>query len=152
MSQEKNILPYVEDDGGRSRYFRAKGVRDCVCRAITIASGRDYLEIYNALRELTKKSRASRKGSPRSGIFTQRAPFKRMMKELGFTWTPCCSIGQKESSHLYSDEMPLTGRHVCSAHRHYVALIDGVVHDTWDSRYDRFGQARRIYGYWTYNN
>ena len=153
MSQENlpYILPYVEDDGGRSKYFRAKEVGDCVCRAITIASGRDYKEVYDALREITKASRAKRKGNPRSGVFTQRTGFKRMMKDLGFTWTSLCSIGQKESSHLFSDEMPLKGRHVCSAHRHYIALVDGVVHDTWDSRYDSFGFPRRIYGYWTYN-
>lgn len=144
MSLYQNLLPFVESDGGRSKYFQAKNVGDCVCRAITIASGRDYLEIYNALREAAKKSRSRKSGTPRSGININTTPFKRLMTELGFVWVPCSKMGV----HFFDDEMPLEGRFVCSVAKHCVAVVDGVVYDTWDSRFNSFGEPRRVYGVW----
>jgi hypothetical protein len=56
------------------------------------------------------------------------------------------SIGQGCTVHLKADELP-SGRLILSVSRHYVAMIDGVVHDTHDpSR----GGTRCVYGYWTY--
>lgn len=139
----KELLPYVFDDGGRAQYFKGNpnNAGDCVCRAVAIASGRDYKEVYDMLTAATGKT-------PRSGVNTRSVKFKRFMAALGFTWTPLCSIGATTSVHLYADEMPTTGRYVCSANGHYVAVVDGVVRDTWDSRFDCYGQVRRIYGYW----
>ena len=37
------------NDGGRSKYFKGKGAGDCVPRAIAIATGKDYKEVYNAM-------------------------------------------------------------------------------------------------------
>ena len=126
---EKQLLPYVYDDGGRSNYFKANKVGDCVCRAIAIASGRDYKEIYNLLYKTMGES-------PRGGVMTSGVRFKRLMVELGFKWVSLCSVGSKQSSHFYVGELPSRGRLVCSAHRHEVAVVDGVVRDTWDSRCD----------------
>lgn len=133
-------MPYVFDDGGRSLYFKGKGVGDCVCRAIAIASGRDYKEIYDGLFSAMKKS-------PRSGVFTGKKAFKDFMASLGFTWVSLCYVGSPDASHFYKGELP-DGRLVVSAHRHYIAVVDGVVRDTWDSRRNSYGEVRRIYGYW----
>ena len=140
------LLPYVYDDGGRAAYFKGnpKNATDCVCRAVAIASGRDYKEVYDALKAATGES-------PRRAINTRSVKFKRFAAAMGFTWTPCCFVGSTTSVHLYTDEMPTTGRHMCSANGHYLAVVDGVVRDTWDSRFDCFGQPRRIDGYWTFN-
>lgn len=140
---EKQLLPYEYDDGGRSNYFKANKVGDCVCRAIAIASGRDYKEIYNLLYKTMGES-------PRGGVMTSGVRFKRLMVELGFKWVSLCSVGSKQSSHFFVGELPSRGRLVCSAHRHEVAVVDGVVRDTWDSRYNSWGEPRRIYGYWIY--
>ena len=35
-------MKFIYDDGGRSKYFKAKGVSDCVTRAICNATGKDY--------------------------------------------------------------------------------------------------------------
>ena len=139
---DKQLLPYVYDDGGRSRYFKAKCVGDCVCRAIAIAGGFDYKEIYEGLRAIGE--------NPRKGVFTRKAPFKRFMAKLGFSWVSLCKVGSKQSHHFFEGELPMNGRLVCSAHRHDVAVIDGVVHDTWDSRYNSWCEPRRVYGYWIY--
>lgn len=141
---EKELLPYEYDDGGRSKYFRASNVGDCVCRAIAIASGRDYKEIYNLLYRAMGDS-------PRGGVMTSGVRFKRFMREQGFIWVSLCQVGSSQSAHFYKGEIPSVGRLVCSAHRHEVAVVNGVVRDTWDSRYNSWGEPRRIYGYWKYN-
>lgn len=139
------LLPYVYSDGGRAQYFKGKtGVYDCVCRAVAIASGKDYKDVYNAMKAATGES-------PRKGTYTNTAKFKRFMGGMGFTWTPCSGIGVRTAVHPRKGEMPEHGRHVCSAHGHYFAIVEGVVYDAWDSRYNSFGEVRRIYGYWTYN-
>lgn len=139
------LLPYVYSDGGRAQYFKGKaGVYDCVCRAIAIASGKDYKAVYNALKEATGES-------PRTGMNTKTAKFKRFMCSMGFTWTPCSGIGVRTAVHPYVGELPAQGRLVCSAAGHYMAVVNGVVYDAWDSRYNSWQEVRRIYGYWTYN-
>ena len=136
------LLPYVYDDGGRSNYFKAKNVNDCVCRAVAIASGKDYMEVY--------KSMFDEGFTPRSGVFTRSVNFKRFMKEMGFKWVSLSSIGSHDSVHLVKGEMPPKGRFVCSVAKHYVAVVDGVVRDTWDSRYNAWQEPRRVYGCWEY--
>lgn len=139
---KKELLPYIYDDGGRFDYFKGKQVGDCVCRAITIASGRDYKEIYDIIHKAMGES-------PRNGVYVHTTKFKRLMKALGFVWVSCCKVGSTESTHFYKGELPM-GRLVCSVRKHMVAVIDGVVRDTWDSRYNSFSEPRRIYGYWLY--
>ena len=45
---------------------------------------------------------------------------------------------------MRKDELP-EGRIICNLSRHYAAVIDGVLHDTYDST--RNGN-RCVYGYW----
>lgn len=128
------------NDGGRSKYFSIGGVRDCVTRAVAIASGRDYKEVYDLIAKATK-------GSPRNGVRTDKAGFKRLMVELGFKWVPLMGIGTGCKVHLNTKELP-GGRLVCSVSRHYTAVIDGVINDTFDC--SRGGQ-RCVYGYWKFD-
>lgn len=137
-----NLMDYVYSDGGRSNYFKGKA-RDCVCRAIAIASNRDYKEVYDSLKKAI--------GTPRNGVFTQKKGFKDWMVKNGFVWVACSGKGCTESVHFIKGELP-KGRIVCSVAKHYVAVVDDVVYDTWDSRYNSWGELRRVYGYWKYNN
>jgi len=143
-------MTFVYHDGGRAE-ARYKGkAGDCVCRAICIASGRPYKEVYDRLAEGNAKQRKSkhtgkRSRSARNGIYTTRKWFKDYMKELGFTWTPTMTIGSGCTVHLRADELP-SGRLVCSVSNHNVAVIDGVIHDTYDC--SRKG-SRCVYGYWS---
>lgn len=134
------LMEYIYNDGGRSKYFKGKA-EDCVCRAISIASNRDYKEVYNSLKKAL--------GTPRNGVFTTNKAFKDWMVANGFVWTPCSGIGVKTSVHFIEGELP-KGRLVCSVAKHYVAVVDDKVYDTWDSRYNSFNEIRRIYGYWEY--
>ena len=134
------LMEYIYNDGGRSKYFKGKA-EDCVCRAISIASNKDYKEVYDSLKKAV--------GTPRNGVFTTNKAFKDWMVANGFVWTPCSGIGVKTSVHFIEGELP-KGRLVCSVAKHYVAVVDDKVYDTWDSRYNSFNEVRRIYGYWEY--
>ena len=138
-------MQFVQDDGGRSKYFKGDA-DDCVARAISIAGGIDYREVYDRLAAGNSSQRGGGKKSARHGILVKRKWFKDYMAELGFVWTPTMKVGSGCTTHLRTDELPAKGKLVCSLSRHYAAVIDGVIHDTDDpSR----GGTRCVYGYWT---
>ncbi len=127
-------IGYVYNDGGRSKYFKAEKVGDCAVRAIAIASGTDYKEVYDYARKVTGES-------PRNGILPRH--IRKIAQHFGGRWVPTMSIGSGCKVHLRADELP-KGRLVCSLSKHETAVIDGVINDTYDpSR----GGTRCVYGY-----
>lgn len=74
-------MRYEYDDGGRAAAGYMGGAGDCVCRAIAIATGRPYTEIYRRLAQETGSQRASKRSKRRTasaanGINTGRKWFK----------------------------------------------------------------------------
>jgi len=141
-------MDFVYDDGGRSNYFKAKHVGDCVCRAIAIATGKDYKEVYDDLNRLAKAERTGKrkrgKSTARNGVYTRTAK-KLLEEEYGWEWHPTMGIGTGCKVHVREDELPY-GRLILNLSRHFTAVIDGELHDTYDcSR----GGTRCVYGYWT---
>jgi hypothetical protein len=139
------------NDGGRSAYFKGQA-GDCVTRAVTLASGLDYKEVYDTLAKGNASQRKSKRTgkqdrSARHGILTKRKWFKDYMSSLGFTWVPLMFIGSGCKVHLHKDELPKTGRLILNLSRHLAAYIDGILHDTHDC--SRNG-TRCVYGYWKY--
>jgi hypothetical protein len=144
-------IPFVKNDGGRYAAGFQGATGDCVARAVAIASGLPYRDIYvrladgNAAQRKTAKTRATTKRrSVRHGVYTQRKWFKDFMVELGFRWVPCMTIGSGCKVHLRASELP-AGRLVVNLTKHSAAVIDGVLHDTYDSSR---GGTRCVYGYW----
>ena len=159
------------NDGGRAAANFKGDAGDCVTRAICIASGRPYAEVYekmaagNKSQRLTKHSRRHKitagHRTANHGIWTQRKWFKDYMVSIGFRWVPTMFIGSGTTVHLNADELP-AGRIICSVSRHYTAVIDGVVHDTFDPQredsweigskngvgYRKKIGGRAVYGYW----
>lgn len=129
-------LNVIIDDGGRSKYFKAPRVGDCVTRAIAIATQRDYKEVYDDLFRLSGES-------PRDGV--KKSAIKKYMNAIGWEFIPLMKIGSGCKAHLAEGEVPMDERIICSVSGHYVAVIYGEVHDTYDST--REGQ-RCVYGYW----
>jgi hypothetical protein len=116
-------------------------------RAVAIASGKPYQEIYDLVNEHAKSERSSKRrrgrSSARTGVF--KATTKRIMEALGYEWTPTMHIGSGCTTHLGRGELPM-GRLIVSVSKHLTAVIDGTIHDTHDpSR----GGTRCVYGYWT---
>lgn len=143
-------MEFVYNDGGRSKYFKAEHVGDCVTRAICNATGKDYLEVYNGLKELArherrgKRKRGSGISSVRDGVY-KGTEKKYIEKVLGWKRHSCCGIGKSERTHLTESELP-NGTLLVQVSRHLTCVKDKVLYDTYDCSRDG---TRMVYGYWT---
>ncbi len=136
-------MRFQYNDGGRS--FKYKGLAgDCVVRAIAIAFEKPYQEIYDELFALNKlNNKSKRSSSPRDGG-TSNKVFKQYLADHNWKWTPTMLFGQGCKVHLKAEELP-TGRIIVNLSKHLCAVIDGVIHDTYDCSRN---ETRCVYGYW----
>lgn len=124
---------WVYDDGGRAQAgYQFHDAGDCVSRAIAIATEMPY----ELVADMIDKAHHGRKGDSQSGAYEH--IYGGILTALG--WKKVTS-----KAHLNSDEFP-PGRLILKVSSHLVALIDGVIHDTYDPSY--YG-SRRVYAYWT---
>ena len=139
-------MEFIYNDGGRSKYFKGTA-GDCAVRAIAIATGIDYLEIYNQLKQLVGKS--CRNGTPKDAG-------KELLKRLGWKRVTTMKIGEGCKMHLTENEIP-PGTIIVQLSKHLVCVKDKVVQDTYNSSikqyYDQEGNLitndkRCVYGYW----
>jgi hypothetical protein len=140
-------MRFVFHDGGRAAAGYRGSTGDCVTRAIAIATGKPYQEVYDALNRLAEMERRSkrrrRRSSSRTGVY--RATYQRYLQALGWRWTPTMTIGSGCQVHLRASELP-QGALLVKVSRHLTAVIDGVIHDTHDC--SRAG-TRCVYGYFS---
>jgi len=137
-------MTWVYDDGGRAAAGYKGDARDCATRAIAIATGIPYQQVYDAINEVAQRERPSngRRSSARNGV--RKTTGRKFLADLGWKWTPTMGIGTGCTVHLRAGELPM-GRLIVSVSAHLVAVIDGVIHDTHDcSR----GGTRCVYGYY----
>lgn len=141
------MTKFQHDDGGRADAGFKGATGDCVVRAIAIATGKSYREVYDDVNRMAQRERMSSRKRGRSNARTgvHKPTIKRLMQEYGWKWTPTMHVGSGCKVHLRADELP-SGRIVCSVSRHLVAVIDGVIHDTHDPSRDG---TRCVYGYWS---
>lgn len=148
------IGEWVQDDGGRAAAGYKGYTGDCGVRAIAIATGMPYQEVYDLVlkyadRERGRKSKRTgkiRKSHPRTGIFI--STMKKIMADLGWEWVATMAIGTGCQVHLDANELP-PGRVVVRVSHHYTTMIDGVIHDTYNPNDRDFAEtARCVYGYW----
>ena len=138
-------MKYEYNDGGRSEAGYKGSTGDCVVRAISIASEKPYQEVYDLVNSYASneyKSRVSKKSNARTGV--RKSTIRKMMQELGFVWTPTMKVGSGCKVHLVESELP-EGRLVVQVSKHITAVIDKVIHDTYDPSRDG---TRCVYGYW----
>jgi hypothetical protein len=147
------MIKFIQDDGGRvAAGYGSSSTGDCVTRAVAIATGRPYAEVYEELAEINARMPRSRKRLARGkvgtltanhGIYTQSKLFKDYMVAQGFMWVPTMGIGTGCTVHVRAEELP-RGRLVLNLSKHCAAVIDGVLHDTYDGSR---GGTRCVYGY-----
>jgi len=173
-------MRHLYDDGGRAASGFQGSTGDCCARAFAIAAERPYSEVYDLINELAKSERLGKRkrkiSAARTGVF--KATAHKLAYELNprVRWVSCMKIGQGCKVHLADGELPM-GRLVVSVSRHYTAVIDGNIHDTYDPRRDKSwmfepdrGQelkanqgrnkngvwteigGRCVYGYWDFTN
>lgn len=139
-------MQFVYDDGGRAE-AGYKGISgDCVCRAIAIATQMDYKDVYRLINEYARTERQTKrrpgKSSARNGVY--KTTINRILDGLGWTWVPTMRIGSGCTVHLREEDLP-SGRIIVSVSKHLTAVVDGVLHDTYDCTRDG---SRCVYGYW----
>lgn len=144
---------FVYNDGGRADAGYKGTTGDCVCRAIAIITGKPYKEVYDRLAEGNATQRKSKRASRYTGIKTaslgintKRKWFEEYMTSLGFKWIPTMQVGKGCQVHLKAEELP-KGRLMVNVSKHMTAVIDGIIHDTYDP--SRKG-TRCVYGYYVY--
>jgi hypothetical protein len=164
VATKDRLCRFVKDDGGREASGIAQDPRrknetgDCVTRAIAIATGKPYREVHDALtvgtvRHLyaggdSRHPEWSKHARRRGGVCVfdpdhgcADGVWVPYLESLG--WRRVSTEGQKVR--LRADELPL-GRLVVQIRRHLVAVIDGVIHDTFNSGDE--GRVR-VKGYWS---
>jgi hypothetical protein len=132
------------NDGGRSAAGYKGETRDCVCRAIAIATGQNYSDVYDTLVNKIKNARQTRRiknSHPRTGV--NKIVYKPYLEKLGWTWVPCMTIGSGCQTHLKDNELP-SGRLIVRVSKHLTSVIDGIINDTFDCSRDG---TRCVYGY-----
>lgn len=145
--ERMNAMEWIYDDGGRAEAGYKGITGDCVCRAIAIATGKPYREVYDMINEYGKKERTGKrkrsKSNARTGVYIKTV--RKIMHDLGWEWHPTMKIGQGCTVHMKKDELP-GGRLVVSLSKHECAVIDGVIHDIYDPSRE---ESRCVYGYYS---
>lgn len=115
-------MDFIWDDGGRaaSGYVGLSG--DCVTRAIAIATGACYRDVYEKLGKASEKS-------PRDGVHTETAAVYLAERD----WRRTLGLERP----FFVEDLPrgIVIVHLARANergQHFCTLIDHVVHDTWD--------------------
>ncbi len=140
-------MEFKYDDGGRAAAGYKGFTRDCVVRAIAIATKKPYQEVYDSINDLAQHERTGKrkrgKSNARTGVY--KGTTKKYLESIGWKWTPTMKIGTGCKVHLKPEELP-NGRLIVVVSKHVVAVIDGTVHDTHDPSRDG---TRCVYGYWS---
>ena len=129
-------MKYAISDGGRADAGFQGTTGDCAVRAVSIATGTPYKEVYDKLYALQGKT-------PRKGV--GRKHVQAYLDELGgWKWIPTMGIGTGCKVHLKADELP-SGTLIVRLSRHVAAVINHTVYDNHDPQRDG---TRCVYGYW----
>jgi hypothetical protein len=128
------------NDGGRSNYFKGKKAGDCVTRAIAIATGKDYSDVYKEM--AVGMGELGNSKSARNGV--SKKVYHSYLLRNGFEWVPTMRPGSGCKVHLNNKELP-EGILIARVSKHLCCMIDGVINDIYDpSR----GGTRCVYGYY----
>jgi hypothetical protein len=164
--QHGALARFVCNDGGRAAAGFKGRTGDCACRAIAIATGKPYREVYDGLNGLCALLRLNHggcawlgeiRGTVGSETGIPGEVINLYLGPLGWQWTSTddhathpylSSVGWNpaptKAARLHRWDLPL-GRLVVLLRNHLVAVIDHVVHDHGEHWRGR----RAVHGYWT---
>lgn len=140
-------MRWLYNDGGRSKYFKG-ATNDCVCRAISIATGKDYKEVYDLINKCAKEYRKKKpddNSHARYGV-SKELTYK-ILTDLGYKWVPKMYFGKGCTTHLRDGELPKKGTLIVSVSKHLTCIKDNIIYDIFDPRRDE-GNGRCCYGYY----
>ena len=126
-------MNYNYNDGGRAD-AGLKGDTDCGIRAMAIACEISYSEARARLKEASLEGKLGSRAISR-GIWKE--DLADALALLGWSWKTAPKISGRKARCK-----DLTGTVIARQARHFVAVIDGIPQDTWDT------SERMVYGYW----
>ena len=148
-------LGFRYTDGGR--WGRGQNKGDCVTRAISLATGRSYDEVYSELLRRMVWHRDNRRDAlarvyqkrmkamdPSNGV---NSSIYRWLIEEKYGWirVPLMAIGSGCRWHLNAHDMPTNKRFIARLSKHLCYVENGFILDTYDpSR----GGTRCVYAIW----
>lgn len=129
-------MDFIWNDGGRAACGFVGLTGDCVTRAIAIATGAVYRDVYEKLGKVSEKS-------PRRGVRTDIASDYLTERH----WHRCEGLGREFNVELLPKGIVIV--HLAMPNdrsQHFCTVIDRVVHDTWNPSDD---DGYVIKTYWT---
>ncbi len=102
-----------------------KSVGDCVVRAFTITQETDYLEVRRELNRLNREWNLDG--------YKKRKFLKKYYKEKGYERISINEQGKPKLRGYEVAEFHPKGTYILNMRKHLVAMIDGVIYDTWNS-------------------
>jgi len=129
-------IDFVYDDGGRSSVgykFKGKRTEDCVVRAITIALGLPYEQVFRELMYM---------GMEYGAYPNWPCVYERYLKAQGWVKNKCPRNASGKLIKL-RDWYSAPHRAVVTNSGHLTAIVDGKCRDLWDCTY------RPVNSYWT---
>lgn len=127
-------MTYVFNDGGRVK-AGFKSQTDCGIRAMAIACNIPYNEARKYLKEASKNGRKG-SGAIATGIYKE--DMEAALKKFGFVRKSSPKLVGRKARYY---DLP-KGRIVAHMAKHFAAVIDGELHDSWDS------SNKMVYDYW----
>lgn len=128
-------MEFIWNDGGRAACGYVGLAGDCVTRAIAIATGANYRDVYAALGDVALSS-------PRNGLAVDVSDH--YLEQRG--WQRTCGAGQ-----LLNEQALPAGIVIVHVARegeqrgHLCTVVDHVIHDTWNASEEEYN----IVSYWT---
>ena len=116
---------HIFNDGNTTR----KGSRYCGVRALAIATGMGWAEAEKLLKQFVSMPLSR-------GIFKDE--YEAALNSIGWHWVAAPKL---EGRKARAEDLP-RGTYIARQARHYVCVIDGDCHDTFDST------RKMVYGYW----
>ena len=99
-------------------------VEDCVVRAIAIATGREWLDVYDGLCRFGRKEANMPSANAVWGKYLRRIGYEPFL--LPDACPECTTV------RLFCEMFP-SGTYIIGTGSHAVAVIDGNYYDSWDS-------------------
>ena len=133
-------MRYQYHDGGRSDAgIKGRG-GDCGIRAVAIALDVPYLQAKRRMNDCIALMTGGMITSVASGV--NPCVMHQVLSAAG--WTASKSSG-------YLSDIPIKGRWVAYISGHYIAIIDGVALDTWNSTVSKRTRcgSPKLKGYWS---
>lgn len=131
------VLGFKYDDGGGNKYARyATG--DCATRAMAVVTGEHYLSILRLIQNEAENERGGKRSDGKT--YTRLSAVRNIMQQKGWQF-----VDMRKSPKKFSEWKAETGTWLVWCPQHFTAVIDGVIHDTFDPRTEGITTVK---GYW----